>query len=148
MPDDARLRILDTNALSYIQRGGDPWASRLRACPSEQRAVTVISMEEQLRGRLAQISRANPRSDFAAMVQAYARLEEAVTFFSTVRVLSFDDAAANRYRQLRRDHRRIGANDLRIAAIALSVNGVVVTANVADFSPIQGLEIEDWSVSQ
>jgi tRNA(fMet)-specific endonuclease VapC len=120
--------------------------SRLRSYPSEQRAATVISMEEQLRGRLAQISRANQRSDFVAMVQAYARLEEAVAFFNTIRVLPFDDAAANRYRELRRTYRRIGANDLRVAAIALSVDGVVVTANTSDFNPIQGLAIEDWSV--
>ena len=53
--------------------------------------------------------------------------------------------------QLRKTHRRIGTNDLRIAAITLEVNGVVAefarirAANVADFRPIQGLEIEDWS---
>ena len=144
MPD-TRLRILDTNALSYIQRGQEPWISRLRSYPSEQRAVTVISMEEQLRGRLAQVSRANQNSDFAILIQAYARLEEAVSFFNMVRVLSFEESAVNRHRQLRKIHRRIGTNDLRIAAIALEANGVVVTANVSDFRPIQELEIEDWS---
>ncbi|HIE30300.1 TPA: type II toxin-antitoxin system VapC family toxin [Candidatus Poribacteria bacterium] len=75
-----------------------------------------------------------------------AKLEEAVAFFHTVRVLPFDQIAANHYIQLKRTYRRISTNELRIAAIALSVNGVVVTANVADFRPIQGLEIEDWSV--
>ena len=129
MPD-TRLRILDTNTLSYIQRGQEPWISRLRSYPSEQRAVTVISMEEQLRGRLLQISGANQRLNFARLIQAYTRLEEAVSFFNMVRVLSFDEAAVNRYRQLRKTHRRIGTNDLRIAAITLEV---------------KGLEIEDWS---
>lgn len=144
MPD-TRLRILDTNALSYIQRGWSSWVNRLRSFPPTQRAVTVISMEEQLRGRLAQIARANQRSDRSAMVAAYGRLAEAVTFFNTVRVLPFDEEAASRYLQLRQTHRRIGTNDLRIAAIALSVDGVVVTANMGDFSPIHGLITEDWS---
>lgn len=145
MPD-TRLRVLDTNALSYIQRGQEPWVSQLQSFPPDKRAVTVITMEEQLRGRLAQIAKANQSSDLSAMTYAYAKLEEAVAFFHTMRVLSFDQVAANHYIQLRRTYRRIGTNHLRIAAIALSVNGVVVTANVADFRPIQGLEIEDWSV--
>ena len=144
---DTQLRILDTDALSHIQRGRAPWVNRLQSFPPTQRAVTVISMEEQLRGRLAQIARANPRADISAMVDAYARMEEAVVFFRTVRVLPFDEAAANRYLQLRQTYRRLGTNDLRIAAIALSVNGVVVTANVPDFRQIQGLDIEDWSTT-
>ena len=142
---DTRLRILDTNTLSYIQRGQDAWVTRLQSLPSSQRAVAVITMEEQFRGRLAQIARANQRSDVSAIVSAYARLAEAVTFFNAVRVLPF--AATNHYFQLKKTYRRIGVNDLRIAAIALCVNGVLVTTNVADFRPIQGLEIDDWSVS-
>lgn len=71
MPD-TRMRVLDTNALSYIQRGQKPWVSRLQSFPLDQRAVTVITMEEQLRGRLAQIAKANQRSDLSAMTYAYA----------------------------------------------------------------------------
>jgi tRNA(fMet)-specific endonuclease VapC len=138
--------VLDTSALSYIQRGQEPRVSRLKSFLPDKRAVTVITMEEQLRGRIAQIAKANQKSDLSAMIYAYAKLEEAVAFFHTVQVLSFNQVAANHYIQLRRTYRRIGTNDLRIAAIALSINGVIVTANVADFRPIQGLEIEDWSV--
>ena len=85
--NDTQIRVLDTNAVSYIQRAHDPWISRLQSFPSDQRAVTVITMEEQLRGRLAQIARANQKSDLQAMTYAYAKLEEAVAFFHTVRVL-------------------------------------------------------------
>ena len=144
MPD-TRLRILDTDALSYIQRGHEAWVNRMLSLPSAQRAVTVITMEEQVRGRLAQIARAQQRSDVSALVDAYARFHEAVAFFNAVRVLPFDEAAADHYRQLKQRYRRLGTNDLKIAAIALSINGIVVTANTQDFRPIQGLDIEDWS---
>ena len=38
----------------------------------------------------------------------------------------------------------IGANDLMIAAHAVSVEAVVVTNNTKDFSRVAGLKIENW----
>jgi predicted nucleic acid-binding protein len=39
----------------------------------------------------------------------------------------------------------MGKNDLRIAAIALEVGGVVATRNVRDFNQIKDLRVDDWS---
>jgi tRNA(fMet)-specific endonuclease VapC len=37
--------------------------------------------------------------------------------------------------------------DIRIAAIALSVNGIVVTRNHKDFAKVPNLKIEDWTIA-
>lgn len=41
--------------------------------------------------------------------------------------------------------KRAGTQDLKIAAIVLSVNGILVTRNQRDFARIPGLVIEDWT---
>ena len=46
--------------------------------------------------------------------------------------------------QLEKDGNVIGANDMLIAAIAMSHNGILVTHNTSEFSRIKGLKIEDW----
>jgi len=52
--------------------------------------------------------------------------------------------AATKYEELRRQHRRIGRDDLRIAAIALVQDAILVTQNVTDFAAIEGLRVENW----
>jgi len=59
--------------------------------------------------------------------------------------LPFDDTAATIFDQLRAQKIRIGANDLAIAAIALSVSGVLVTRNIVDFQRVPNLQIKDWT---
>lgn len=41
---------------------------------------------------------------------------------------------------------RIGTQDLRIAAIVISQNAILVTRNQRDFSRIPGLQFEDWTI--
>ena len=47
--------------------------------------------------------------------------------------------------QLEKAGKLIGANDMLIAAIVMSHNGILVTHNVNEFSRIKGLQIEDWT---
>jgi tRNA(fMet)-specific endonuclease VapC len=60
-------------------------------------------------------------------------------------IVSFTEPAILRYEDLRATHRRLGKNDLRIAAIVLEANASLATRNLRDFRQIKGLRIEDWS---
>jgi len=59
--------------------------------------------------------------------------------------LPFDENAAEIFNQLRASKLRIGTNDLAIAAITLSINGILVTRNTVDFERVPNLVIEDWT---
>jgi tRNA(fMet)-specific endonuclease VapC len=137
----ARLRVLDTDIFSLVQRQQQPYARRLLSLPPDQRAITVVTVEEQLRGWLARIKAAK---DTAALIHAYARLHEAVMRFNQIKILRFDDSAAVSLNQLRQQRIRISTLDLRIAAIVLAVDGVLVTRNLTDFQQVPSLAIEDW----
>jgi tRNA(fMet)-specific endonuclease VapC len=41
---------------------------------------------------------------------------------------------------------RIGTQDLRIAALVMANNGILVTRNRQDFERVPGLRFEDWSI--
>lgn len=61
-------------------------------------------------------------------------------------ILDYDARAHAIYEPLRQQKLHIGASDLRIAAITLSVGGILITRNSVDFSKIAGLAIQDWTI--
>lgn len=137
------LYILDTDHLTLLQHNHPTVIARFIALPPESIAATVVSAMEQVRGRLAQIHRAKTTAE---VMTAFARFQEALTFYRTVPLLSYDEAAATHFARLRQVlHHHPGTQDLRIAAIAVSRNAALVTRNQRDFTGITGLLLEDWS---
>ncbi|MBC8116625.1 MAG: PIN domain-containing protein [Candidatus Saccharimonas sp.] len=137
-----RLWILDTDTLSLFLHGEPNVCQRVSRVVPDELAVAIITVEEVLTGWYAEVRRA--RRD-EQLVRAYAALQQAVEFFRFVRILPFNQDAVRRYHELRRQHRRVGTNDLRIAAIAMEHLGIVVTRNEGDFGVVEGLVTEDWS---
>lgn len=137
--------VLDTDHLTTIQRQSEPAYSvlrgRLHQTP-ERVCTTILSVEEQMRGWLAVINRARST---AQEVAAYRRLHALFAFFGNVFVLDFDEAAAERFMQLRRARLHLGSMDLKIAAITLTQNGTLLSRNVSDFRRVPGLQVEDWT---
>jgi tRNA(fMet)-specific endonuclease VapC len=71
-------------------------------------------------------------------------------FFQRAVILNYEASARAMYNQIIQVNpalaKRRLENDVRIAAIALSVGATVVTRNQRDFGLVPGLAIEDWSI--
>ena len=139
------LWVFDTDHLSLQQRGNALLASRLIQVPLDSLAVTIISVEEQLYGRLNQIRRTQ---NTEMMTIAYSGLQRTIKRFQTIRVLPFNAEAARLYQSFLDQKIRIGTQDLRIAAIVLVHEGVLLTRNLRDFSKVPNLLTEDWTLQE
>ena len=73
------------------------------------------------------------------------RLAATVRFLRHAQILDFDEAAIQRYDELKRLRLKVRKMDLQIAATALQHDGTVVTRNSRDFKAVPGLAVEDWS---
>jgi len=117
--------------------------AKIRATPLPLRAITIITVEEQLRGRLSQIRKARTAGVY---IKACAALHDTIRLFSSINILDFANDANAHFEALRSAKIRVGSQDLRIAAIALATGNILVTRNRSDFGQVPGLVIEDWSV--
>ena len=135
--------VLDTDHLSLYQRGTEPLLSKLLSYPPDKLAITIVTVEEQLRGRLAHIRKA---TTVLQLTERYRWLGETVSHLSRLAMLYFDTTAATVYEGLLSQKLRLGTQDLRIAAIVLSQAAVLLTRNSQDFSQVPSLQIDDWTI--
>jgi tRNA(fMet)-specific endonuclease VapC len=139
--------LLDTDHISILQRqAGAEYATllmRLAQYSPTDLACSIISFHEQILGCHAYISQARRTDD---VVRGYGMLAQVLQDFTEALVIPFDAAAAVVFEGLVGQRVRVGTMDLRIAAIALSRERVLVTRNTSDFRKVPGLRIENWTV--
>ncbi|MDJ0619508.1 MAG: type II toxin-antitoxin system VapC family toxin [Calothrix sp. MO_192.B10] len=137
------LWILDTDSVSLFQNGHPNISKRISAISPENIAVTIVTFEEQVRGRFNVIRKVDSADK---LVIAYSRLQATYNFFKSINLIGFSQEAANCYTELLRQKIRIGTQDLRIASIVIANDGILVTRNQRDFSRVPGLQFEDWTI--
>lgn len=136
------LYVLDTDCLTLLLHGHAKICKTVAAHDPAELATTIVTVEETLTGWYSQIRRAKTDDQ---LIRAYAALQQAVEFTARVRILPFDDVAIDCFHGLRAGKRRLGTNDLRIAAVVLVHDAILVTRNLRDFKGVLGLQLEDWS---
>ena len=127
--------LLDTNTLSSLMN--DPKGAvskRIRQVGSTTISTSIIVVAEL---RFGATKKASPR--------LWSQLE---AILDEVEVEPFVPPADQHYAEIRDQLRRIGkpigGNDMLIAAHAIALDCTLVTANVDEFSRVQGLRWENW----
>jgi tRNA(fMet)-specific endonuclease VapC len=125
--------LLDTDAVVDVLRGRHGVAARLARESPEDVAMSSMTVAELLYGVCCS-------SDPARSGQHVWR------FMQVVRQIPFGRSAAEVHARLRfaARHKTIGPNDLVIAATAVAASATVVTANMREFSRVDGLTVENW----
>lgn len=138
--------LLDTDHLSVLQRPtGQEYpilVANINLHPVGDVVASIVSFHEQALGAHNLINRSRTAAE---MVRRYELLHQVLIGFSGLPVVPFDAPAAAALDSLKGQNIRIGTMDLRLAAIALSRNLVVITRNARDFAKVPGLKIEDWT---
>ena len=138
-----KLYVLDTDHLSLNLRGHPKIRERLALIPADQIAITIITAEEQQRGRLAQVGKAAPAT-LGPLPTCIS--EKRSSTWAKLNILDYDASADSIYEGLKQQRIRAGSQDLRIAAITLANSATLVTRNRTDFANVPGLTIEDWTI--
>src|SRR5438874_8275481 len=101
------LFVLDSDTLSLLERDHPQVSVRVASRAIGDVAVSVITVEESLRGWFSMVRKAkNPRR----LALAYDRLAGSVTFLSRTRILPFTETAIDRFQQFMKAKLHIGAN--------------------------------------
>ena len=126
---------LDTNTVSYFFKGIGRVGERLLATSPGDIGIPAVVLYEIEFG----IRRAEHASRRRSQLRSLLRV---------IQVLPFGEAEALSAAEIRaaleRQGTPIGFHDTLIAATAKERGAVLVTHNVAEFSRVKGLRVEDW----
>jgi tRNA(fMet)-specific endonuclease VapC len=136
------LYILDTDHLSLYGRNHPVLLKRLQD-NSVVLTTTAINVQEQLRGRLAQVSDAKMG---LPLFDSYRWLSETVTMLSDFKILQFTIEAQMIYQHFKQQRIRIGTQYLRIAAITRAHQGILLSRNLRDFEKVPELTVQNWTI--
>lgn len=130
--------LLDTNICIYVIKRRPPQVlERFRQADISSIGISSITYSVLMFGA-AKSTR--PVQNRIALTQFVAPLE----------IAPYDDAAAQRYGDLRACLERrgtlIGSLDMLIAAHALALDCVLVTNNEKEFARVTGLKMENWAM--
>jgi len=131
------IYLLDTNIIIYALKGSFPTIKEhFSKIPAQSILIPEIVMAEIEYG-------ARKSTDYTKTITRYKRFTDC---FAKISFSSTSSAAYGVIRaQLEKAGTPIGANDLLIAAIALSNHAALVTHNTREFSRVPGLLLEDWT---
>jgi tRNA(fMet)-specific endonuclease VapC len=138
--------LLDTNIVSTLldqRRSNQFLVNTTLKQPSDRLFVSIITVEEMMRGELGGIHRLRHKPNVVTVYRAFEGLFEALNRFQ---IASYTSEIEQIYQSMSWEQKRVGTQDCRIAATAMFHGFTVVTANTRDFDRIGNVTIENWTV--
>ena len=118
--------LLDTDHLSVLtdrRAAGHAALVRRLELAQEPLAIPIVAVEEQCKGWLAKLNRTR---DIHQQIAPYRRLADLFDFLAEWDIISLSESAADLFAQFRRQKLRVGSLDLKIAAITLAENTLLL----------------------
>jgi tRNA(fMet)-specific endonuclease VapC len=135
----------DSDVLSDILRGVPRYVQRAAAIAAIEKAIPVVVVEEVQRGWLNAIRKAESGKGKMTLEGAYAAFASSFIRMAAYPLLPYTAAAETLFQQWKRAKIRIGAQDMRIAAICHDHGVTLVTRNARDYVNVPGLTIDVWN---
>jgi tRNA(fMet)-specific endonuclease VapC len=139
------MTALDTDVLTDLLNGNAAYAQRLELVPEADRCLPIVVLEEQFRGRLDIIRKAQAGRVRVSVGGAYDLFLESVVKTRPFSLLPCSSTADALFNQFRSAKIRIGSQDLRIASICIAHDATLVTRNARDYSLVTGLKFDIWN---
>lgn len=140
------LFILDTDSASLFLGGNQQLIYRVTQEVPDV-VTTIVTVQELFNGWAGRV---NDPAEANNLVRIYGKLLQTTDFFKTIEILTFSELANTYHQNLILEYKILAKKrlekDMRIAAIALSVSGTIITRNHKDFSQVPDLKIEDWTL--
>lgn len=137
------LFVLDTDHLSLFEKAHPQVLKNVVLHAMDPIAISVITILEQLEGWQRSLHQAKHDS---LRAQIYRRMALTIESLSGWPVLPYTESAMQRRKTLLRTRLNVGSNDLKIAAIALDYQAILITRNLRDFARVPGLVLADWTI--
>ncbi len=138
------MTVFDTDVFIEILLGNPRFVDRATAIPVSQQSITIVTVEEILRGRLHAIRQAEAEKTLISITQAYDFLAQSVDDFQRLIVLPYSKEADSIFHDWRKQKVRVSTHDLRIAAICTAHAAILTSRNRRDFEQIPGLNLCSW----
>ena len=132
------LYFLDTNiCIDFLRGASIELQTRLKSLrPSTIKIPSIVQAELPLGGKRSK----TPKESLVAIER----------FLDPFEIAPFCDRAADHHARIRfnleKAGRKIGPNDLIIAATVIANHGTLVSHNTGEFRRVAGLKVEDWTI--
>lgn len=108
---------------------------------AREKAVTIATVDEQVRGWMARVAAARSPE---ALIRPYSLLKRRVEAFAAWKILPWDEGAVLEFGRLKPLKLRVGSMDMRIACIVLANKATLLSRNLRDFQKVPNLRVENW----